>query len=112
MRIAIPTVDGRLCMHFGHCERFAVIDIDTESKTVRAMESVVPPPHAPGEFPRWLASQGVNAIIAGGMGFRAQQLFAASGIEVVVGAPSEEPRMLAEAHMNGTLEAGENVCDH
>ena len=26
MKIAIPTANGRLCQHFGHCETFAIRD--------------------------------------------------------------------------------------
>ena len=112
MRIAIPTAGGKLAMHFGHCEQFALIDVDPETKRVIATESVDAPAHQPGLLPRWLAEQGVNVIIAGGMGGRAQALFADSGIEVVVGAPSEAPDALVAAYVDGTLKAGENVCDH
>ena len=32
MRIAIPIADGKLAMHFGHCERFALVDVDPSKK--------------------------------------------------------------------------------
>jgi len=32
--IAIPVAGGRLCMHFGHCEQFALLDVDMESKEI------------------------------------------------------------------------------
>lgn len=112
MKIAIPIANGQLCMHFGHCEQFALIDADEQAATVRSIEHRTPPPHEPGVLPRWLGEQGADAIIAGGMGMRAQQLFAASGITVVVGAPAGTPEQIAEAYLNGTLQAGENVCDH
>ena len=51
-------------------------------------------------------------IIAGGMGQRAQSLFAENGIKVVVGAPAETPEQLVAEYLAGTLKAGENVCDH
>jgi ATP-binding protein involved in chromosome partitioning len=51
-------------------------------------------------------------IIAGGMGRRAQQLFAQNGITVVVGAPAETPEQLVSAYLSGTLETGGNLCDH
>jgi len=70
------------------------------------------PPHEPGLLPRLLAQNGVQVIVAGGMGRRAQALFAESGIEVVVGAPQEAPERLAADYMAGTLAAGENLCDH
>lgn len=112
MRIAIPVAAGKLAMHFGHCEEFAILDVDTEKKAVAGKELVKTPEHLPGLLPRWLAQRGVNAVIAGGMGSRAQALFAAQNIVLALGAPAQEPESLALAYVNGTLETGPNVCDH
>lgn len=112
MRIAIPTAGGLLCPHFGHCESFALIDVDEAGRRVVGMSYLDPPPHEPGLLPRWLAEQGADVIIAGGMGGRAQALFAQGGIRVVVGAPPEPPDEVAGAFLAGTLQVGDNVCDH
>ena len=112
MRIAIPLADGKLAMHFGHCEKFALIDVDTETKAILKKEEIVPPAHEPGILPQWLGELGANAILAGGMGQRALQLFTQNGIKVVVGASSESPEDLVAAYLNETLETGGNVCDH
>ncbi len=112
MKIAIPLASGKLCMHFGHCEQFALLDIDVGSKTITHKQLLTPPPHEPGLLPRWLGEQGATRIIAGGMGQRARQLFLQQGIEVTVGAPAEEPEILAQAYLEGTLDTGENLCDH
>lgn len=34
MMIAIPLADGRRDMHFGHCERFALVNVDPEAKSI------------------------------------------------------------------------------
>ena len=112
MRIAIPIANGELCMHFGHCEQFAVVEVDEQSKQIVNTTMLQPPVHAPGVLPAWLHEQGANVIIAGGMGQRAQQLFAQNDIAVVVGACGGSPEELASAYLAGTLEAGENICDH
>ncbi len=112
MKIAIPTAQGKLCAHFGHCEKFAFVEADPETKSVQGLEERVPPPHEPGVLPRWLAEQGTELIIAGGMGQRAQALFAGQGIRVVVGAAPEAPEVLAENWLKGRLETGQNACDH
>ncbi len=112
MRIAIPTAEGRLCMHFGHCQQFAMVEVDPSAKTVGDVTYLTPPPHEPGVLPRWLAEQGAETIIAGGMGQRAQMLFADSGIAVVVGAPCDTPEAIANAWLDGSLEVGANACDH
>ncbi len=112
MRIAIPVVEGKLSQHFGHCETFAIVDTDGDSRKVVNRKDLTPPRHEPGVLPAWLHGEGVNVIIAGGMGQRAQQLFAQNQIEVVVGAPAESPENLISAYLNNTLQAGENICDH
>jgi len=112
MRIAVPVADGRLAAHFGHCESFAMMEVDPESSTLTAKEMVAAPPHEPGLLPGWLAARGADVIIAGGMGVQAQKLFAVRGIRVVVGAPAREPEAVALAFMNGTLSTGDNLCDH
>jgi predicted Fe-Mo cluster-binding NifX family protein len=112
MKIAIPTADGRLCMHFGHCQQFALVDVDQENGNATQTEMVTPPPHEPGLLPRWLHQQGVDLIIAGGMGQRAQQLFTQSGVKVIVGAPAEPPEQLVSTYLDGDLQSGANACDH
>ena len=52
MRIAIPVADGRLAMHFGHCEKFALLDVDTDEKKIIKKEEIDAPPHEPGLLPR------------------------------------------------------------
>ena len=103
MKIAIPLADGKLCMHFGHCAQFALLAVDEKAKKITDTQLVTPPPHEPGVLPRWLHEQGATVIIAGGMGQRAQSLFAENGITVVVGAPAETPEQLVSQYLAGTL---------
>ena len=112
MKIAIPVAQGRLSAHFGHSEQFAILEVDEQSKNILQKSMHEAPPHEPGLLPRWLHELGAQVIIAGGMGGRAQELFAQSGITVVVGAPVDTPEQLASAYLNGTLQAGDNICDH
>jgi len=112
LRIAIPVVEGHLSAHFGHCEEFAIYNVDIENKKIVSQESTPPPPHEPGVLPAWLSEKGVNMIIAGGMGSRAQQIFVEEGIQVVVGTPAEGSDEIIRAYLNGTLASGENICDH
>jgi predicted Fe-Mo cluster-binding NifX family protein len=112
MKIAIPTVNGKLNMHFGHCAAFTLLDVDPASKTITATTEIDAPPHEPGLLPPWLAERGVTQIIAGGMGQRAQSLFTAQNIDVIVGAPCEAPEILVNAYLAGELETGINACDH
>lgn len=112
MKIAIPVEAGRVSMHFGHCTEFAIYEVDQENNTILGATTHTPPAHEPGVLPRWLHELGATVIITGGMGPRAQQLFDQSGISVVLGSPAEAPEKVAAAYVNGTLQPGENVCDH
>ena len=110
MRFAIPLADGKLTAHFGHCQEFAMIDV--EEKQIKKKEIIVPPPHEPGVLPKWLHDLGTNVIIAGGMGNRALTLFEQEGIHVVTGAPSLVPEELVQSYLDNSLVSGNNLCDH
>jgi len=112
VRYAIPVTDGRLAAHFGHCEHFALIDVDETTKAIVRKELVASPGHQPGLLPIWLAGEGVSAVIAGGMGSRAQALFSENRIQVIVGAMGDDPEQIVLDYMRGSLEAGDNICDH
>lgn len=112
MKIAIPTANERLCMLFGHCEKIVIATVDESTKTIIEKEDAVPPPHEPGVLPKWLHEKNVNLIIAGGMGMHAQQFFKQYGIQVVVGAPPENPQKVVLSWLNSELVTGSNTCDH
>jgi ATP-binding protein involved in chromosome partitioning len=110
MKIAIPVENGRLAGHFGHCRQVMLLTVS--DKQIVEQQTLDTPPHQPGAFPAWLAEQGTNVVIAGGMGQRALDLLADADIEVVLGAPSATPEELAAAYLAGELTAGANTCSH
>jgi len=112
MRIAIPLVRGKLSLHFGHCDNFAIFDIDDKTSKVIDRKDAAPPGHEPGVLPQWLHENNVSVIIAGGMGQRAQQLFAQNNVKVVIGASDQTPEELVSAYLENTLQTGDNICDH
>ncbi|THB70213.1 MAG: ATPase [Gammaproteobacteria bacterium] len=112
MKVAIPVREEKLCIHFGHCDQFVLVEVNTEDKSIIGEEIIDAPPHEPGLLPRWLNEKNVAIIIAGGMGSRAQQLFQDKNIEVIVGAPVETPQNLVKSLLDKTLVSGANTCDH
>ena len=112
MRYAIPVSSGGLSAHFGHCEQFALIDVDQERKEITRKELVPSPGHQPGLLPEWLAEQGVSVVIASGMGSRAQSLFKQNHIDVVIGTLEGDPEKAVLNYLSGTLATGDNICDH
>ncbi|MCK5029373.1 MAG: NifB/NifX family molybdenum-iron cluster-binding protein [Bacteroidales bacterium] len=109
-KFAIPTLNEKLTAHFGHCEKFAIVDVE-DNKVVRE-EFITPPVHQPGVYPKFLADHGVHVIIAGGMGQKAQDLFAQNNIEVHMGVQDGSPSELVMHYMNNQLQTGQNLCDH
>lgn len=106
---AIPTENQKLCAHFGHCEKFAIVK--TDEKKILQEEYVSPPEHQPGTYPKFLADMGVSVIISGGMGQKAQNLFNQNNIEVYIGVDSNSPKNLVEKYLEDQLENGDNKCD-
>ena len=88
MLLAIPSLgegglEAERSGHFGHCDCFTLVDVvDGEIADVRVVAN---PPHEEGGCLRpvnLLASHGVNALIAGGMGARPLAGFNEAGISV------------------------------
>ncbi|WP_075188173.1 NifB/NifX family molybdenum-iron cluster-binding protein [Teredinibacter haidensis] len=111
MIIAIPTIDQKICMHFGHCEQFAMAEVDEEKQSIIHIDYQKPPAHEPGLLPRWLNEKGANLIIAGGIGKHAQTLLAENNIKVIVGAKDGTPEAIVAAYFNQTLTTDKNLCD-
>ncbi len=110
MKFAIPLAEGKLTAHFGHCQEFALVEV--ENNDIKKTEVLVPPPHEPGVLPKWLHEMGADVIIAGGMGNMAINMFAQNGIQVMTGAPSLTPEELVQQYLNQSLSTGNNLCDH
>ena len=109
-KFAIPTLEGQLTAHFGHCEKFAIVEVENDQ--IISEEFITPPVHQPGVYPKYLADQGVHVIIAGGMGQKAQDLFTMNNIEVHMGVQMGSPKYLVAHYLNDQLQTGQNLCDH
>ncbi len=109
-KIAIPVDNGALSAHFGHCEKFAIVEV-SDGKII-ATKLLVPPEHVPGLYPKWIAEMGVSDVIAGGMGQKAIALFHQHQINVYIGAPVETPEAIADKFLNGELSLSANPCNH
>jgi ATP-binding protein involved in chromosome partitioning len=112
MRYAVPVSGGVVSQHFGHCEQFALIDVDEDKKEIVNKELVPSPGHQPGMLPEWLSEQGVSFVIASGMGSRAQSLFQENRIGVIIGAMESDPEKAVLSHLDNKLITGDNICDH
>ena len=118
MLIAVPSdttdgLDSAISDHFGHCAAFTLVTLaDDAIGEVSVLENEG---HEEGGCMapvNLLKARGVGVLLAGGMGGRAQGIFAENGIEVVVGAPAEPPESIVRSYLDGKLQSGENICDH
>jgi predicted Fe-Mo cluster-binding NifX family protein len=111
MKIAVPTEKGLLCPHFGRCQLFTIIDVDPQSKEIKNVETVIPPPHERGVFPKWLNELKCTHIITGGIGRRAINLFEQNGVHVVNGVSSVKPEDAVVAFLKDKLDMSDNPCN-
>jgi len=112
MRIAIPVSEGMLDPHFGHCKHFALIDVEREQNKIISSTTLQAPTHEPGVLPAWIAEQGANLVLAGGMGGQAIRLLSGHGVKVIVGAPREAPEKVVQSYLDGEIGEGVNACTH
>ncbi len=109
MKIAISTDQGYVSAHFGRCHSYTIVEIKA-GETLRR-EEIPNPGHQPGFLPEYLSEKGVNCIIAGGMGPRAQGLFALKNIETIIGVQGAIDEVI-QKFLRQELEAGDDLCGH
>jgi len=107
MKIAISTDAGFVSAHFGRCPSFTIVEI--KEGNVLEVEEINNPGHQPAFLPNFLAERGVKYIICGGMGNRAQMLFAEKKITPVIGVTGKIEEVIGK-FVQGKLEAGESFC--
>jgi predicted Fe-Mo cluster-binding NifX family protein len=111
MKIAIATEGNVVSAHFGHCPQYTIYDVDEKQNKINSKLVIENPGHQPGFLPGYLAELGVNCIIAGGMGPRAQELFAQNNIETITGVSGRVDDVIQE-YLKGNIAGGGNLCDH
>ena len=103
IRIALPMQGASFCAHFGGATHFRIVEADRTTRAVLSQVDRQAPEHVPGAFPAWLAKQGVQAVIVGGIGQRAVQLFTQSGIQVFTAQGEATPEALVAQQLEGIL---------
>jgi predicted Fe-Mo cluster-binding NifX family protein len=94
--------------HFGHCDGFTVYTI--ENNKVESKEFLESPRHETGVLPTFLADNNVNAIVSGGMGGRAQDMFTAKNIEVIVGVSGNIDDVI-DTYLKDELKSTNSICE-
>jgi len=107
MKIAVATENGMVSGHFGKCEQFTVFE--AEDSRVMGKMLLDTSEHGHGNLPPFLASKGVETVIAGGMGDGARQKLEALGIGIVSGA-SGNVEAVVRQYLEGTLKVSKAGC--
>ena len=112
MKIAVPSRDGLVDEHFGHCKEFLVFKVEGDKLIV---EPAIPSPEGCGcksGVSADLARAGVTHLVAGNMGEGAVRVLGAHGINVIRGA-SGNAAVAAHSFFKGTLaDSGMGCAGH
>ena len=112
MKIALPTRDGRIDDHFGHCDHYTIITLD-EDKNIIGKERMDSPEGCgcKSDIAPVLASKEVKFMLAGNMGQGAVNVLTQSGIEVVRGCSGPVDEVVAQ-WLAGEIKDELIVCNH
>ena len=111
MKIAVPTRDGRVDDHFGHCAYYTIFNIiDGKVTEITRMASPQGCGCKSGIAPV-LRQMGVAVMLAGNMGQGAKSVLEAQRIEVIRGC-SGDVEELVNQYLSGNVKDNGEICDH
>ena len=103
-------LEAEISGHFGRCPYYAILEVQ-EGKVKEPVKVIANPYFSshgePGQVPSFLKEQGIEVIIAGGMGPRAVQFFSQLAIKVVTGA-SGKVKEVVDSFLKGELKSSES----
>ncbi len=111
MKIAIPTRDGRIDDHFGHCDHYTIYTV--ADKTILHTETLASPEGCgcKSGIAADLEAMGVEVMLAGNMGEGAKNKLQSHHIRVIRGCKGDVEAVLQGFLSGFILDSGE-VCDH
>ena len=111
MKIAVPTREGRVDDHFGHCAYYTIFDV-IEGKITGSSKLASPEGcGCKSGIAAVLKQMGVCVMLAGNMGQGAKNVLESNRIEVIRGC-SGDVEELVKAYLAGNISDNGEVCDH
>lgn len=110
MKIVVPSKDEKLCGHFGNCEYFSFVETDPDIGKILSIEKKIPEGGVSCQSAGWIAAQGADVVLAGGMGQRPMDMFTQNGVEVIPGCEELNVETVVRQYLDNTLSRGENTC--
>lgn len=111
-KIALPTRNGAIDDHFGHCEFYTIVTVNEENQVV--MTETIPSPQGCGcksNIASKLQADGVTVMLAGNMGAGALNKLSSCGIEVIRGCKGAVTEVV-NAYLNGDVHDSGEGCHH
>ena len=101
MKIAVTYESGMIFQHFGHTAQFKIYEV--ENNEIKSAQVVDTNGHGHGALAGFLAAQGVEVLICGGIGGGAQMALADAGIKLyggVLGDADDAVEQLLSGELN------------
>ncbi len=111
MKVAVPTRDGQVDDHFGHCDHFTIFTV--EDGKVVSREKLESPEGCgcKSNIASELKEMNVTVMLAGNMGQGAVNILGSNDVQVVRGC-SGDIDVLVEKWIAGEVKDQVIVCDH
>jgi predicted Fe-Mo cluster-binding NifX family protein/predicted DNA-binding protein (UPF0251 family) len=110
MKIAVTTQHTQVFPHFGRTPEFYIVTAE-DGKIIE--ESIIPAPaEGHGALVGFLVSQGVDALICGGIGGGAVNSLRAAGIQIYAGASGSVKEQVLSLLSGQLPQQGDANCDH
>ena len=111
MKIAIPTRDGHVDDHFGHCAYYTIFDI--EDKNIVATSRLDSPEGCgcKSNIAAVMQKMGIEVMLAGNMGEGAKNKLQSHNIKVIRGCKGDIEAVVKGYLLGFIMDSGEG-CDH
>jgi predicted Fe-Mo cluster-binding NifX family protein len=111
MKIALPSRNGYIDDHFGHCEYFTVFTVDNLKNEIIDSVTIDSPAGCgcKSNIAQVLAEMGVNLMLAGNMGDGAVNVLKRSNIEVIRGCSGDVKTVVID-YLNGKITDSGDSC--
>ena len=111
MKIAVPYLQGHVNAHFGSTEAFLIAETTDGKIAETALYEIQGMQHSHAGIAGFLKGQGVEVILAGGMGAPMQQALKQIGFDLFCGVSGPAVEAV-EAYLRGEIEHSEATCGH
>ncbi|OPX90020.1 MAG: Dinitrogenase iron-molybdenum cofactor [Pelotomaculum sp. PtaB.Bin104] len=111
MKIAMPYSMGRINEHFGISREFVIFEVEEGKIAGKQVISNSDLQHNHGGLANLFTTEGVEVVIAGGMGPPMASALRSVGLNVITGA-SGDAEQVASAYLSGHLVTNPFDCNH